>query len=331
MAEKKVQEQLFQAIRECLPPSLSFIDVIADALHLSTDSAYRRIRGETPLVLEEVKVLCRQFSISLDQLMQTASDAVMFHPVLVNNLEYTFDHFLSGIIQTLQQLATAGQKEIIYMSKDIPLFHYFHSRPLFAFRYFFWMKSILQHPDFVNQTFSMAHVTPALEKKALEISTLYKGIPANEIWNSESINSMLSQIDYYREAGYIASMRDVVLLYEGLRETLEHISNQAECGCKFLPGENSSIQQTNYRLLSNQVGIGDNTILTIADGRKMVYINYDVLNYITTSDAAFCNDTLLRLQNLMQQATLLSEENEKQRRIFFNSVLKRIPHYQTVF
>jgi hypothetical protein len=331
MAEKNLQEQLFQAIRESLPPSLSFIDAIAEALHLSTDSAYRRIRGETPLVLEEVKVLCRQFSVSLDQLMQTASDAVVFHPVLVNNLDYTFDHFLSGIIQALQQLAAASQKEMIYMSKDIPLFHYFQFKPLLAFRYFFWMKSILQHPDFVNQTFSMTHITPALERKAIEISKLYKGISSTEIWNSESINSMLAQIDYYREAGYISSLKDVGLLYDALRETLEHVSNQAEWGCKFLPGENSSVQQSNYRLLANQVVIGDNTILVMAEGRKTVYINYDVLNYITTSDAAFCNATYNRLENLMQRATLLSDGNEKQRRVFFNSLLKRIPHYQTVF
>jgi hypothetical protein len=178
MAEKKVQEQLFQAIRERLPASVAFIDAIADALHVSTDSAYRRIRGETPLVLEEVKVLCRQFGVSLDALLQTDSDAVMFHPVLVDSTQHTFDDYLSGLIQRLRHLSGLRQKEIIYLSKDIPIFHYFHSKPLFAFRYFFWMKTILQHPDFRDQTFSMAHVAPEIEKKAAEVSRLYKDIPS---------------------------------------------------------------------------------------------------------------------------------------------------------
>jgi len=305
MAEKKVQEQLFQAIRETLPAPVSFIDAIADALHLSNDSAYRRIRGETPLVLEEVKALCQQFSISLDALMQTTSDAVVFHPVLVNNASYTFDAFLSGLIQRLRQIAMARQKEIIYLSKDIPVFHYFYSGPLFAFRYFFWMKTILQHPDFGDKTFSITHVAPEVEKKAIEVSKLYKDIPSTEIWNSEGINSLLAQIDYYREAGYISSDRDVALLYDSVRETIEHISNQAECGCKFLPGENPSVQQSNYNLYFNQVVMGDNTILVSADSRKTVFINYDVLNYISTSDEAFCNLTYESLQNLMRRATIL--------------------------
>jgi hypothetical protein len=331
MAEKKVQEQLFQAIRERLPASVAFIDAIADALHVSTDSAYRRIRGETPLVLEEVKVLCRQFGVSLDALLQTDSDAVMFQPVLVDSTQHTFDDYLSGLIQRLRHLNGLRQKEIIYLSKDIPIFHYFHSKPLFAFRYFFWMKTILQHPDFRDQTFSMAHVAPEIEKKAAEVSRLYKDIPSTEIWNSEGINSMLGQIDLYREAGYITSTRDVALLYDGLRETIEHISHQAEWGCKFLPGENPGVQPNNYNLYFNQVVMGDNVVLVLAEGKKTVYINYDVLNYIATSDEAFCNNTHENLRNLMRRATILSNVSEKQRRVFFNSLLKKIPHLQTVF
>jgi len=331
MAEKKAQEQLFQLIRERLPPAVSFIDTIAENLHLSNDSAYRRIRGETPLVLDEVKVLCQRFSISLDKLLQTETDAVLFHPVLVNNTDYTFDAFLSGLIERLRHLASAREKEMLYLSKDIPVFHYFHSKPLFAFRYFFWMKTILQHPMYRDQTFSIAHVPAEIGKKALEVSQLYKAIPSTEIWNSEGINSVLAQIDYYREVGYITSAHDVALLYDALRETIEHISSQAECGCKFLPGENWRVQPSNYNLYFNQVVMGDNTIVVIADGKKAVYINYDVLNYISTSDEVFCNRTYESLRNLMRRATILSNVSEKQRSIFFNSLLKKIPHYQTIF
>lgn len=331
MAGKKIQERLFQTIREGLPSGTSLIDAVAEALHLSNDSAYRRIRGETPLVLEELNALCQAFGLSLDKLLQTESNAVLFHPVLVNNTDYPFDAFLSGLIERLHRLTLARQKEILYLSKDIPVFHYFHSKPLFAFRYFFWMKTILQHPGFVDQTFTMTHVPPEIEKKAAEVSKLYKDIPSTEIWNSEGINSLLAQIDYYREAGYITSDRDLALLYDGLRETIEHIGHQAECGCKFLPGENAGVQSSNYNLFFNQVVMGDNTILVIADGKKTVYINYDVLNYITTSDEAFCNTTHQNLQNLMRRSTILSNVSEKHRRIFFNALLKKIPHQQTVF
>ena len=334
MAEKKIQDKLFQLIREGLPPSVALIDAVSEALHISTDSAYRRLRGETPLILDEVAALCRRFSLSLDLLMGTPSNAVVFQPVLVNNSGHTFDNYLSGLIQSLQYILSFKQKEIVYLSKDIPFFHYFNSKPLFAFRYFFWMKTILQHPDFINQTFSIAHIDPAIEAKAQELSRLYANIPSTEIWNSEGINSMLSQIEYYKEAGYFASDAEITLLYDGLRQTLEHINRQAEWGCKFLPGENPELRPQNYNLYVNQVVIGDNTILVTLDGKKSVYINYDVLNYMTTGDAAFCNETAEKLQNLMRRATIISSVSEKQRSLFFNELLKKIPaahsNYSTV-
>jgi hypothetical protein len=48
----QAQEFLFQRIKELLPPSESLTDVVSEILHVSSDSAYRRIRNETPLVLE---------------------------------------------------------------------------------------------------------------------------------------------------------------------------------------------------------------------------------------------------------------------------------------
>ena len=53
MATITAQDFLFQRIKEMLPQDVSLVDAVSDLLHVSGDSAYRRIRGETPLVLEE--------------------------------------------------------------------------------------------------------------------------------------------------------------------------------------------------------------------------------------------------------------------------------------
>jgi len=58
MAEKQIQEFLFQHIKEKIPSGAAMVDVVAAALYISPDSAYRRIRSVTPLVLEEAQVLC---------------------------------------------------------------------------------------------------------------------------------------------------------------------------------------------------------------------------------------------------------------------------------
>lgn len=65
------QDILFQRIKEILPQHDSLVDTISEILHISSDSAYRRIRGETPLVLDEARILCQHFNLSLDQLLET--------------------------------------------------------------------------------------------------------------------------------------------------------------------------------------------------------------------------------------------------------------------
>lgn len=78
------QEFLFRRIKELLPSHISLVDVVAETLHTSPDSAYRRISGETPIVLEEVKELCRHYKISLDQLLDVQSHSVLFQNIRIN-------------------------------------------------------------------------------------------------------------------------------------------------------------------------------------------------------------------------------------------------------
>ena len=325
MVTNDIQDYLFQKIREKLPPSASLADVISDLLHVSTDSAYRRIRGETPLVLEEAAALCKQFSLSLDTLLSLKGSAVTFIPTQLNNDHYTFEQYLKDILTSFQYIDSHQQKNIIYLTKDVPLFYHFMLRPLFAFRYFFWMKSILQHPDFIGLKFSMDYLPSHIERTGQEILKLYNNIPTTEIWNTECVNSVIGQIAYYREAGYFHSEEDVETVYDALRKTLEHLKTQAEYGCKFLPGENPLSKKNNYSLFYNRVVLGDNTIMVETDGKRTLYLIYDILNYMATQDTKFCQEVYTKMQMLIKRGTIISNVSEKQRSVFFNILLRKIP------
>ena len=324
-----IQEYLFRQIREKLPVETSLADVVAEWLHVSNDSAYRRIRGETPLVLEEARILCEAFGISLDQLLNIKENTVSFIAFNLNNEHYSFKKYLQDILYNLNLVASSNQREIIYLTKDFGMFYNFLYRPLFAFRYFFWMKSILQHPAFVTSKFSMDGLTKELEDIGQQIIKTYNSIPSTEIWNTECINSTIAQIEYYREAGYFSSEEDVEKIYSALADTVEHLRLQAESGCKFLRGENPDYQKANFHFYYNRIALGDNTILSIVNCKKILYLNYDVLNYMVTYDEPFCNEVHSKLQTIIKRSTILSNVSEKQRNMFFNILLKKIPNHST--
>ena len=211
------------------------------------------------------------------------------------------------------------KKEIIYLTKDIPIFHNFSTEPLFAFRYFFWMKSILRHPEFENRHFTLNCLTPEIKKLGTDIIEAYNSISSTEIWNTECVNSVIFQVEYYREAGYFSSAKDIKTVYNAVEETIYHLKDQAEHGCKYLPHENTEFKKNNFRFFHNRVTLGDNTIMAITDSVKAVFLNYDVMNYMITRDEKFCNDTYSDLQALIRRSSQISNTSEKQRNIFFNN------------
>lgn len=324
MPSYQSQEFLFQRIKELLPPHASLVDSVANILHVSNDSAYRRIRGETPLVLDEARELCHYFKLSLDQILNVQEGATMFQNVRINTKSYSYIKYLTEIIRQVEYAGSFIHKEIIYLTKDMSLFHNFYYRPLIAFRYFFWMKSIVQHPDFANKEFEFSCLSQDIEKLSLELASVYCKVPSIEIWNTECINSAISQIEFYKDSGWFATSADIKTVYESLTASIEHLKHQVEFGCKFMPDESPETKKTNFRFFYNRIILGDNTIMVVTDKVKTVFINYDVLNYMFTRDENFCDPCYTDMHNMMKRSTLISQTSEKQRNIFFGIMLNKV-------
>ncbi len=324
MPSDQAQELLFQRIREMLPPSASLTDAVSEILHVSSDSAYRRIRSETPLVLEEAKQLCAHFNLSLDQVLSLKRNSILFENIRINNQQYSYKKYLSDLIGLVKQIDSFKQREVIYLTKDVPLFHNFYFKPLIAFRFYFWMKTILQHPDYLTKAIDLNGVTPETEALSIELTKAYTQVPSIEIWNTECINSVISQIEFYKDSGLFSSAADIKEVYQSVEETILHLKNQVEYGCKFMPGENPQTKKLNFTFFYNRVVLGDNTILVSTDNIKTAYLNYDVLDYMVTRDESFCDQCMEDLNNLMRRATVISQTSEKQRNIFFGILLAKI-------
>lgn len=271
-----------------------------------------------------MKELCQHYKISLDQLLDVKSGSVLFQNVRINIHNYSYETYLGDLLKQVQYVNSFIQKEIIYRTKDVPIFQNFYFKPLIAFRYFFWMKSILQKPEFSNREFELKCVPIEIENLSYELVRSYHKIPSVEIWNTECINSVISQIEFYKDSGYFSSAADIKIVYESLEETFIHLKSQVEYGCKFMPDENPNTKKMNFRFFYNRVALGDNTIMVVTDRVKTVFLNYDVLNYMLTRDEAFCGPCYDDLQNLMKKSTLISQTSEKQRNIFFGIMMAKI-------
>jgi hypothetical protein len=322
-----VQQIFFQHIKDHLPTHISLVDEVAGLLHISIDSAYRRIRAEKALSFDEIRTLCSHFRLSLDQLFHLETDTLLFGGRFINGNDFDFNCYLEDICRLLTRINSHQRKEMLLMSKDLPIFYHFLYPELAAFKVFFWMKTILQYPQYSRQRFSIDDIPPSISQVCTRIAMEYNKIPSQEIWHAETVHATLRQIEYYRETKVLASGQDLDAVYDCLEKAIDHVEAQTELGFKFLPSPTPGrepIKGALFQCYINEFALGDNSFLIHLDDHRLVVLNHSVLNTIRTSDTYFTRCTEEHFQNIIRRSTPISGVGEKERNKFFNIIREKI-------
>ncbi|MFN8336752.1 MAG: helix-turn-helix transcriptional regulator [Cyclobacteriaceae bacterium] len=317
MPPENVQSSFLEQIKKKLPINTSLADEIAETLNISRDSAYRRIRGETVLSLDEAKTLCNKFEVSLDALTGLESGIIPFRHLVVNNKPETFEQWLKLMLENLELINRySGNKEIVFTAKDVPVFHYFRYPELCAFKMFFWMKSVLSYPEFQTRKFSSNSVRSDLLSLARKISKTYHEVPSVELWSEETTNVTLKQLEFYHESGFFNSTADSNPVFDEYKQMVSDIKDFAARGYKQ--------EGASFTLYKNEILIADNTVLYRMDDRKTVYISHNITELLLTTHESFTLQTESFINNLQARSVLISTTGEKERNKFFNRMDEKI-------
>jgi hypothetical protein len=322
----QVQIEFIQRLKDLIPSHQSLPDELSDLLHISSDSAYRRIRGDTALSIDEVSVICKHYNISLDTFRSEYTGTVTFSYRPLSNKEDAFDAYFESILNDLKKIKEFPTKEIIYAAEDIPVFHYYQFPELTAFKIFYWTKSVLNIPSFEGKKFRPEMVDPKYIKIAREIFDIYIGIPSTEIWNEETISGMLKSVEFYWESGLFADAQVALQTIEQISLMLQYLQKQAEHSSKFIPeeGKKNAEFENNFNLYNSEVMIGNNCILVQTGNSKTSYLSYHTFNSMVTTNAEYCEETEQWLRNLIRKSVLMSGVAEKQRYRFFKDAQEAV-------
>jgi hypothetical protein len=325
MTPGNLQRDLFAHIKNTIPAHISLVDELAGLFDISYDSVYRRIRGEKPITLDELKLLCEKFNLSLDHVLQLRSNKILFTDPEAHGDVKNFKQYIAGLLLVFEQFAQSNQREMLYLSKDVPFFHFFYFKELAAFKAFFWDKSILNNPEYESRTFDLKSYD-VTESFAMgqQILQYYNDMPSSELWNYESINSTILQIEYYRDAGIFETPSDLAAVVDSCDAMLQHLQKQAEKGVKFLPGAGEAGYKAALKLYINEIILGNNSIMVELDGQRTCFINYIVLKYISSADKNFTDKTFNNFHNLVSRSVMISGTGEKERSKFFKTLRERL-------
>jgi len=324
MGSEAIQQQLFTLIKSKIASHQSLSDVVCELLGISADSAYRRIRGEKPLSPDELKKLCTTFHISLDRLFNISSGSTLFQTEYLNKNRPDFLSYLKSILEIQKTLAQMPDAKIYVDAKDIPPFYYYGFEMLSTFKFYVWMRFTGQIDSAEPLSFEEDELNKELLVTSKEIMKVHATIPSVEIWNAETINSTLRQIDFYVESGVIKEKKIAQQLLQQLKELVMRLEKQVEFGKKFPYGSAENNTGAEYSFFVNGVFLGDNCMMAEAKGATKVFVSHGILDFMVADDERFVAATKKSFENIMRKSSLISVVNERERVKFFKEMKNKI-------
>jgi hypothetical protein len=339
MKENEVQShqaQFLQGIEDVIPTNSSMVSELSDVLGISADSAYRRMRGETQLTIDEIIKLCDHYKISFDTFSKVKSGMVTFNFAAIDSSAESFAAYLVKQLEDVKIIASAKESKIVYACQDIPVFYHYNYPVLASFKIFYWMRTILNLPDLGKLKFDADSQFTELLETGKQIYDTYIQIPSVEVWTDTTIQSTLKQIAFYWDSGVFENKEHALRVCADLSKEIEDIQLKAEAQTKLNESLNqadeanaddrdmSAGEQKNYHLYVSEVELTNNCVLVNIGSSQAVYLSHFSFNTMFTKNQNYCRKTEAWMSHILKKSTLISGVAEKQRFQFFQNALARI-------
>lgn len=312
---ESIQVEFFNELRNKIGPNESLANHLSDLLDISMDSAYRRLRGETPTTIDELFVLCQKYNMSFDSFCNVSNGNVSFqYKSLIAAAEDVLGCF-EKIYDDISLVLQCKTKKIMTAASDIQPFHLYKYPELTAFKLHNWIYSMLPvekggkvSPEHFNYRTMLD--APEIKDYLQKIVRLYEQVPAVEIWTDDTIMGFLKSIRFYHESYLYNNKEELLSLCNNILDILESLFVKQE--------------RDNLELYISDIDIENNYIFIQADEVKLVYLKLYSLNNIMTTNPDFCTETETWINNLISKSTLVSGSSEAVRKKFYMRNKKKV-------
>lgn len=300
------QQQIIflRQVRARLGPDIHFAEELAETLHISTDSAYRRMRGQTAMTFQEVALLSRKYNLSIDALLGQQLDTVSFQFTPLKASLPGFHEYLRNLQDQLLSLQDIDNSELYCASSDLPLFHYFAYPALTAFKIYFWLRVYCKAPDVCEKHYERQLIPEELVNRARQAYQAYLPLHSKEIIHPSALDTSLQEIHWCLDRQLIRRKGEALELVRQVNLLFKNLKAQIQKGAKPDP---DPYQQKGGKLALyvNQFSLGDSIILMKQGDRIISHLNQHMLHIMLTTHETFGANCLHYIRNLMDTEAIL--------------------------
>lgn len=315
MSEKLLNVAFVEALNNKIPKKAQLADFITDALSIEKETAYRRLRSVTMFTFQEIALLCRKLSISIDEILINSEKEIPISNMMINSFyesgkqeqseqqDFSYGFVREFVRQPYSEFGSA-LKSIPYSLLD----------PYSHISKFYKLKYMLRKNDPHNK---IQYKDVTLDNLDLEAvggeSNIYHQVRQTiYIWDKKIIPTIVEDVKYYRSLG-IMDANEVKLLKNELLQFINDLELLAE--------------RARYAGTGNKVDIYisdediDSTYAYLWSEQSCLSIIITYMCYVVTSlnNKSKCKETMDWIASMKYNATLISASGGKERVLFFNA------------
>lgn len=203
--DKELNKIILTKVLDLIPENIKPVNFFMDYLDIGKESAYRRLRGEKPLSVEELYKLSLELNFSLDDIIDNnKKNTVTFNHIgsFEQGPEKNLHEFLRYYETYLKRLINADNSEIICTMNHLVNSLIVGYEHLFKFIYYRWIHQMTEVP--LNYYYSSCIIPAEIKEICNRTVVLHTKIKkVTYIIDNNLFLNLVKEIQYYYIRGLI--------------------------------------------------------------------------------------------------------------------------------
>lgn len=312
-----INETINKIIGSYVPKNKRLVSFIMDALNLSRESAYRRLRNEIPYTVQEITILSSIVDFSIDEMMgYTSKEKAYFH---LNKSDATsvaesYRNALKSVAEVMNDIAKYGYSKVIFTGNRLPLAFLLEFEKLSKLNYFKWV--IQSRYASMNSCFFDMTIPSEIDDIHREyIQACRKTDRVVSIYDENIISALVKTIWYYYRRSLISD------------EELHELSNEMKMvldKLEYLAFHGAYGNGPEIALYISELDIESNNTFFEYNDRKSLLSWSASIGPIVIHNQSVCEEQEAYIRSVLKHSTLISLSNEINRIDFFTRQRKII-------
>ncbi|MDH6321691.1 hypothetical protein M2463_003731 [Parabacteroides sp. PH5-13] len=313
----QLNELLINSMADSLPSKTNLANYLIDALSVSKEAAYRRLRGDVPFTLEEATVIAHKLNLSLDKLIgREGSSEALIHMSLIKSDDAmaNYDEMLKYFLRLKDVVRTDPSAKVYSATNSIPVVFCEPYEYITKFRISRW----LHQSNMAKGTGSLddVHISDKTITLQRRVIKEFRNIPETlYVLDPNFILSFVSNIQVFAQLKFL-SEEDIVKIKKELHSLLDDLEETAASG-SFKNGGKVSMYLSNIHL-DTSYGYMESASFEISTMKLYA------IHMIDARHPDICKLQKEWIQSLRRYSILITESSEMERLKFFSDQREHI-------